>query len=149
MSMVCSSCKSVQEREDWTSIGMFSSDRISSSISPRSPWLIQCSGLRQQSIARGTLLPHNLSVMHSTMVLASVHYSRMLASPGFCWNLLFIPGLHCCLMTFSHFLLSKFWILEESCLHSKAVEVFIILFAVVWSPKRVALQCCINCSLEW
>ena len=117
--------------EDWHSRGSFSSEQISSRISPSSPWLIQHSGLRQWSIPSGTPLPHTQSVVHSTIVLASVQLIRMLASPGFCWNLHFIPGLHCFLATFSHFLLLKFLMVEESCLLSKAVVVFNILLVVM------------------
>ena len=118
-------------REDRHSCGSFNSNQISSRISLRSPWLIQHSGLRQKSIPSGTTLPHTWSIVHSTIIFASVKLIKMLASSGFCWNLHFIPGLHCSLATFSHFLLSKFLILEESCLLSKAVVVFNILLAVM------------------
>ena len=117
--------------EDWPSCGSFSSDQISSRTSPRRPWLTQHSGLRQKSIPSGTPLAHTQSVGHSAMVFASVQLIKMLGSPGFCCNLHFIPGLHCSLATFSHFLLSKFLILEESSLLSKVVVVFNILFAVM------------------
>lgn len=103
--------------EGWV---VFNSDLTSSNISPSSPGLIHHLGSRQLSIASGTLLPHIQSVVHSTMVLFSVHFSRILANPEFCWNLHLIPSLHWVFTT-----------LTDSCLHSKVVVVFLNLFAVM------------------